>query len=300
MRKRPSSFSRDRCAIEWPTCLLAALIHGAWLALTGFHADIPTPILFLAGGIVIAWHGSLQHEVIHGHPTRLRWINDLLGSAPLSLWLPYAVYRRTHVAHHATPYTTDPFDDPESHYRERAGGVRTTLARWESTLIGRLLLGPPIRIGSFVVSEISRVRHDSVAVAREWAPHLACVALLLWWLGHVALDLGRYLLCFVYPGMVLSLLRSFAEHRAQNDARGRSAIVERAGPFGLLFLNNNLHAVHHARPDLPWYAIPTYHMAHADRFASAPHYRGYGEIALRFAFRPQDDVVHPAYRDSER
>ena len=33
-------------------------------------------------------------------------------------------------------------------------------------------------------------------------------------------------------------------------------IIERGGPFALLFLNNNLHAVHHDRPSVPWYRIP--------------------------------------------
>lgn len=279
--------------LEIPTLLVAFVIYGAWLALTAFHSLLPLPCLALAGGIVIAWHGSLQHETIHGHPTGSRWINAAFGSVPLSLWLPYAVYRRTHIAHHETANITDPFDDPESQYLPRAGGVRFFLATLERTLAGRLIIGPPIRIGHFLAQELFNAARNPEASAREWLPHILLVLLLLGWLHRVDLPIGTYVLTFVYPGTALSLLRSFAEHRADPDRQCRAAIVARPGPFGLLFLNNNLHAVHHARPDLAWYALPEFHRRHRETFAAAPHYESYGAIATRHWRRPHDVVVHP-------
>ncbi|MFN3503676.1 MAG: hypothetical protein ACK4ZJ_15580, partial [Allorhizobium sp.] len=56
--------------IEWPTVALAFLIYGGFIALTYFWRDIPLLILVPLGAWLIAWHGSLQHEVIHHHPTR--------------------------------------------------------------------------------------------------------------------------------------------------------------------------------------------------------------------------------------
>ncbi len=56
--------------IEWPTVALAVLIYGGFLGLTWFWRDIPIWILVPLGAWLIAWHGSLQHEVIHNHPTR--------------------------------------------------------------------------------------------------------------------------------------------------------------------------------------------------------------------------------------
>jgi len=287
----------SRRQVEVPTFILALLIHAAWLALTAFHAGIPLPLLALWGGVILAWHGSLQHETIHGHPTGRRWIDGAFGFAPLSLWLPYAIYRRTHLAHHRTPHITDPFDDPESHYEVRNSGLLYRLARLESTLIGRLVLGPPIRVSRFLFAEASRASSEPHAWAREWLPHLAALIPLLWWLDHVELPLATYVLAFVYPGVALSLVRSFAEHRADASADRRAAIIEDGGPFGLIFLNNNLHAVHHARPGLAWYRLPDYFARHRDAFGAAPHYRSYGEVARRFALRAQDDVVHPDYRD---
>ena len=37
----------------------------------------------------VAWHMSLQHEIIHNHPTRSRRVNRALGAWPLALWLPF-------------------------------------------------------------------------------------------------------------------------------------------------------------------------------------------------------------------
>ena len=46
------------------------------------------------GGVLITLHSSLQHEIVHGHPTRWLGVNRLLAMLPLSLWLPFERYRR--------------------------------------------------------------------------------------------------------------------------------------------------------------------------------------------------------------
>ena len=70
---------------------------------------------------------------------------------------------------------------------------------------------------------------------------------------------GTFLLFFfgfVYCGTALSRLRSYAEHRFADNHEERTAIVERSPLFGLLFLYNNLHVLHHRVPGLPWYMLP--------------------------------------------
>jgi fatty acid desaturase len=286
---------KTRWVFETPTVMLALAVHGLWLAVTTWHDALPLPLLIAAGGVIVAWHGSLQHETIHGHPTGIGWIDAAIGGVPLSLWLPYSIYRRTHIGHHATPNITDPLDDPESQYLKRPIGLRYRLARLEATFIGRLILGPPIRIGDFLLAQLSRAMHDPKAAGRDWALHLLSVGVLLWWLHRVDLPIGTYLLAFVYSGTAITLLRSFAEHRADPDSLARAAIILRPGPFGLLFLNNNLHAVHHARPDLPWYRLPSFHRRHGQTFAAAPHYANYGQVVARFWFKSHDSLIHPDY-----
>jgi fatty acid desaturase len=284
---------------EWPTLAIALSVYTGWLSLTWWHAALPGWSLAVLGGLLLAWHSSLQHETIHGHPTGSRFIDYLIGAPPLALWLPYSIYRRSHRAHHSTPRTTDPVEDPESSYCTAARGARYWLARSEATLAARLMIGPITRIGAFLVSELRRAWESPRAFARDWLSHFVSLIPVLAWLDYVGLSLGTYLLAFVYPGTALSLLRSFAEHRADADQSRRAAIVVNAGLFGPLFLNNNLHAVHHARPDLAWYRLPAYYRQNRAQFAEAPHYRSYGEILGRYALRPQDDVVHPDYRPSE-
>ena len=136
---------------------------------------------------------------------------------------------------------------------------------------------------------------DPAATLREWGPHLIGVALVLGWLHHVALPLGTYALCFVLPGQAASLLRGFAEHRADAPGPSRAATVVSRGPLALLFLNNNLPAAHHAVPAAPWYRLPAIERARTQR--TEPRYAGYREIWRRFALRPHDAVRHPALRE---
>lgn len=284
-------------AIEWPTVAVAAAVHGGWLAATVWHAVMPGWALALAGGWLVAWHGSLQHETIHGHPSGRRAIDTLIGSVPLSLWLPYAVYRRTHVAHHATAAITDPFDDPEWRYLSgRSGRIARAAARVEATLVGRLIVGPVLAVLRFWAEEAARGVRDPHGWARDWVPHLTGVAGVLLWLEHVGLGIGWYLLCFVYPGTALTLLRSFAEHRADHEPGRRVALVEQAGPLALLYLNNNLHAAHHAAPGVPWYRLPAFHRTHRARLIADNGglvYRGYGAVVRRFLWRRHDRAIHP-------
>lgn len=290
-------------AIEWPTLALAAGIYGGWGLVTCFHASLPLWLLLALAAWLMAWHGSLQHEVIHGHPTRFRWLNTAIGSIPLSLWLPFERYRQTHLAHHNDERLTDPLDDPESHYWtaddwRRLGWFGRAIATAQTTLVGRVLLGPPWLIGRFLVQEFRDVANGDRARLWIWTRHAGLVAGVLVWIVIVAqMPIWFYLVAFVYAGTALTLVRSFAEHRAHVDVERRTAIVERAPILGLLFLHNNLHAVHHRWPTLPWYALPGFYQRHRQTIvgtaAGGPIYRGYGDVFRRFGWRSHDRPVHP-------
>lgn len=286
-------------AVEWPTVTVAALIYAGWLALTWFHAVLPTPLIVVLGGWLVAWHGSLQHETIHGHPTRSRLVNAAIGAVPLSLWLPYGLYRDSHVAHHRSPHITDPLDDPESRYVAKGRGARHAAVRIQATLLGRLLIGPFVAVLALAVDEGRRLLHRPGKVARDWLPHLALVVPIVAWLEWTGFGLLRYAFLVVYPGLSLTLLRSFAEHRADLPGPSRAATVERAGPLGLLYLNNHLHTAHHDRPDLAWYRLPAHQRRHHARLSAQAGraHRSYAEIVRRFALTPHDTLVHPGRRD---
>jgi fatty acid desaturase len=145
-------------------------------------------------------------------------------------------------------------------------------------------------MADFLRRELRAVTAGEAGRRRVWALHALALAPVLAWLWVCAIPLWAYALLFVYPGLSLTLLRSFAEHIASTEPKSRTVTVE-AGPFfSLLFLNNNLHALHHARPELPWYALPS-----LARRLPQPRlrYRGYGELARRFLLRPIHPPVHP-------
>lgn len=258
--------------------------------------------LALVGGFLVAWHGSLQHEIIHGHPTPSRAINTALASLPIGLWLPFGVYREQHLAHHTSPHLTDPVDDPESFYVTpewwaRAGVVRRALARAQTTLVGRLVLGPPTIVARFFASEARVVARADAKHLAAWAAHLAGLALVVAWVVLVCrMSPLRYVACFAYPGAALTLLRSFAEHRPAAHASHRIAIVE-AGPVAsLLFLNNNLHVVHHDAPGAPWYELPARYAAARDAILAENGgyvFPGYLAIAARYGVTSKDSPIHP-------
>jgi fatty acid desaturase len=287
-----------RAPIEAATLFVAALIYGGWIVLTLLACRLPPLLVAPLGGWLIAWHGSLQHETIHGHPTPWRTANRLIGWTPLSLWLPYARYAQLHLTHHASQELTLPGCDPEARYLSaRSGPLSRAGGRITATLAGRLLFGPALEIGGFLASETQALVAGAPGARRAWAVHLFGVAAILAWLRFACgLDVAQYLVLFVYPGAALSLLRSFAEHRAHPNPARRIAVVE-AGPlFGLLFLNNNLHAVHHAFPGASWRELPGLYARHRERLLrdnGGLVYRGYAEVARRFLLKPHDVLIHP-------
>lgn len=294
--------SRTRAAVEWPTLSLVIGLYAAFAALTFFHAALPFPIVSAAGAVLIALHSSLQHELIHGHPTRWRRLNRALALPPLSLWLPFDSYRVAHLVHHRDERLTDPLDDPESYYwtDEAWGGLHPfgrLAVRVQSTLAGRMLIGPFWTIGRFLIREAASVRAGSGPARRIWAGHLLHLAPLLLWLVFVAkMNLLFYVFAIVYPGTAILLIRSFAEHKAEHDVVHRTAIVEGSFILGPLFLFNNLHAAHHAMPMLPWYRIPAWYRAHRDNLVAANGglvYRGYLDVFSRYFLKPHDTPAHP-------
>ena len=302
---RASPFTAARAWLgraEAPTWAVLAAIYAGWGLLTWFHASLPWWVLAPAGGWMVAWHGSLQHEALHGHPTRIEWLNTLLAAAPLGIWMPYHIYRESHLVHHQTKLLTDPANDPESYYAsretwDRFGWPRRALLTMNNTLAGRMVVGPWIAALSFWRRETTALLSGDYRHASAWALHLALCAAVLTWVSVVcAMPIYLYVLLFVWPGLSLILVRSYLEHRPAAEQDRRTVIVEAGWPMSLLFLNNNLHVAHHDRPAVPWYELPAIYRAGRDRILERNgNYRfagGYAEIARKFAFRPKDIPVH--------
>jgi fatty acid desaturase len=296
------SSAARRSSIEWPTVALVAALYAAWLALTWFHEALPLWLWLPLAGCTAAWWGSFQHETVHGHPTRSRAVNAALATPPVWLWLPFERYRALHLAHHQDERLTDPVDDPETRYWapeawKALGPASRLLVDLQSTLLGRLAIGPLWTIGCFAADEGRALWAGDRALRRIWAWHALWATLVAVWAFAVCgMPLWQYLAGFVYLGLALTLIRSFAEHRAAESVAHRTAIVENSRLLGPLFLFNNLHVVHHAAPAVPWYRLPRVYRENREAVLAMNGglvYDGYGEVFRRFLLRRHDHPVHP-------
>jgi fatty acid desaturase len=288
--------------VEWPTLALFAATYGLWLVALFWLAPIgpwlAVPLLAWLG----AQHSSLTHEVLHGHPFRSPVLNAWMVALPLTLFVPYLRFKDLHLAHHRDEFLTDPYDDAESNFQDPAVWARTgrlMRAVWQAhnTLAGRVLIGPVLGTWTFLRADWAMVRAGDRRVMLGWALHLPGVAVLLGLVWLSPLPIWAYLAA-TYGAFGLLRVRTFLEHRAHDKARGRSVVIEDRGPFALLFLNNNFHAVHHCSPTVPWYRLPALYAARRDQYLARNDgylYRSYAQIFREHLWRAKDPVPHPLW-----
>jgi len=296
---RSSSISRS---IEWPTWLLIVAVYGVWLIAVCFAEALGIAAGSTLLALAACWFMSLQHELLHGHPTRSRALNRLLGVAPLAAWYPYDLYRDGHLAHHRDEMLTQPGLDPESNYI--AAHDYAKLPRWcrplwhaQRTVLGRLLFGPALVIVPTWLDIVRKPLRGDRSQLRSWSQHLLLLAALLWGLDRYA-GIGplQYLLAVAYPALALTMLRSFYEHRPAADPAHRVVVNEAGWFWRVLYLDNNFHAVHHETPGLPWYRIGARYRADREGILQRNGgflVHGYGALMRRYALRPIDSPVHP-------
>jgi fatty acid desaturase len=288
---------------ELPTWLLIVAVYASWFGVAVNANRIGLPLACVLLTLATTWFLSLQHELLHGHPTRLPWLNALLGAAPLGIWLPYRIYRRSHLEHHAADLT-HPDGDPESYFLyagdwHAAGPLVRRLYAARNTLTGRVLLQPAFAIASIGADAVGRVRHGNWEDVPTWIAHLLALGVLLVWLDtSCGMPAWLVLAGVGYPALSLAAIRSFHEHRVDPPFGARSVINDAGWAWRLLFLNNNYHLVHHDLPAVPWFALAwVYRRRAGDYLARTDGFlvRGYREWIFRYALRAVAPVAHPVY-----
>ena len=288
--------------IEWPTLLMMVATYAIWAMGTALWAYSPTASLLLTT-LTITQFSSLQHEVLHGHPFANRHLNEALVFPALTLIVPFNRFRDLHLAHHFDPNLTDPYDDPEANYMDPKVWDQTSapvkvLYRMNNTLMGRILFGPGIAIYSLVRMDAALIAKGDRAVLLAWVLNtIGVVLVLIWVLGFTTMPLWAYCIA-AYVGFGLLKIRTYLEHRAHEQFRARSVVVEDKGLLALLFLNNNFHAVHHMHPKAAWYKLPGIYAAKREHYLRRNEdyvYRSYSQIFRLFLFRAKDPVPHPIW-----
>lgn len=287
---------------EWPTIAVISLIWLAFLGITAFYHSLPWWLVLPFGGYLVALFGSLQHEVLHGHPTSNQRLNEAIIFPNIALWMPYTLYKETHLTHHINHQLTDPELDPESYYLspstwQQSSGFQKAYYRFYNTFFGRFFWGPAHIIGKLWITDTREILSGNTQTIRTWTIHaISCLPVLYWVLIISEIPFWEYFFLFVYPGLSLTLMRSFIEHQAVEKVGERSIIVETNPIMSLLFLNNNLHAVHHKAPHLAWFHIPmVWHRERADVLAANGNYyfKGYFSIIRRYWLTPKEQPNHP-------
>ena len=285
---------------EWPTIGLAVLVYAVLGSLVWYHASLPWWVILAVGAYFAALHSSLQHEVLHGHPTRNRIVNEAHVFLVPTLWVPFQRYKDTHLQHHNNQYLTDPDKDPESFYLlpddwALMPGAKRRLVQFNQTLGGRMVIGPAVSIIRFWSSDLRDVFGGDKHKAKAWMVFALSAGLVLAYVIWCGMPVWQYILLVAYPGISLAMVRAYCEHQAAEVVDHRTILVECSPFWSLLFLNNNLHVAHHERPSLAWYKLPAYYKA--ERVALLARNNGYrmsyAQMFWRYFFRAKEPLSYP-------
>ena len=280
---------------EWRTIAVIFAVYGLTI-LTVMRREVLTPWLAIPFLSVLgAWHLSMQHETIHGHPFRRQWMNDVIGSIPVTLWIPYLCFKKDHLEHHQSDLT-HPGLDNESYYVSpeawaRAGKIRRAAYWANRTILFRMFVWTIVSTVTYVFGKSRDALWGDRQSQRALLVHAFGLVAVVLFVGKVAgMPLWQFALGTTYGGRVLNAIRPFPEHKYRAGVETRTAMVM-AGPFmSLLMLNNNLHVAHHEEPGVAWYEVPNMsarvNAVERAREAGLLYEGGYAEVFRRFSFKP--------------
>ncbi|NBW91885.1 MAG: hypothetical protein EBR53_05440, partial [Actinobacteria bacterium] len=191
-----------RESAEWRTLLVVVAVY-ALTALTVIRYETLTPWLavpFLS--VLGAWHLSMQHEVLHGHPFKNQFLNDAIGSIPVTLWIPYLAFKKDHLEHHVSDLT-NPALDNESYYVsqeqwDKAGKIRRAAWTANRTILFRMFVWTIVSTITYVLSVLKRAvrgeKGDRLAVAL----HVVGVAFVVYLVSLSSMPLWVFALGTMY------------------------------------------------------------------------------------------------------
>ena len=273
--------------------------------LTVMRHEVLTPWLTIPFLSVLgAWHLSMQHETIHGHPFRRQWINDVIGSIPVTLWIPYLCFKRDHIEHHHSDLT-HPGLDNESYYVSpeawaSAGPIRRAAYWANRTILFRMFVWTIVSTVTYLWAQIRLMLRGNKQTWFAMVAHVVGLVAVVYFVRSVAgMPLWQFALGTTYGGRILNAIRPFPEHKYQAGVETRTAMVMAGQFMSLLMLNNNLHVAHHEQPGVAWYEVPNLsarvNAVERAREAGLLYEGGYAEVFRKFSFKPMGAPV----RDGE-
>ena len=292
-----SALLRERA--EWRTLLVVFAVYGLTV-LTVVRYEVLTPWLAVPMlAILGAWHLSMQHEVLHGHPFKNQFLNDAIGGIPVTLWIPYLAFKKDHHEHHLSDLT-NPALDNESYYVsqeqwDKAGRIRRAAWTANRTILFRMFVWTIVSTITYVLTVLKRAVRNEKSDRLAVMLHIIGVAFVVYLVSLSSMPLWQFALGTVYGGRILNAIRPFPEHKYQSGVETRTAMIMAGRFMSLLMLNNNLHVAHHEEPGVPWYRydnlMQRVNAVERARDAGVLYEGGYAEIFRRFSFTPVDSPV---------
>ncbi|MBT3456710.1 MAG: hypothetical protein HN449_01220 [Thiotrichales bacterium] len=286
---------------ELPTWIAIFLVYFFWWIILSNFYIIPFAHLFLV--IILTFHGSVQHEILHGHPTGHQGFNDLLAYPSIALWSPYFIYKSSHLKHHEDINLTIPNIDPESYFISKddwhsLSSYRQKFAAFNMTLLGRLTLGPLWYFFALKKEFLMSFKKPFSINFLVYFSHEVFVVIILYCIWYFFnIHFFTYIVC-AYLAHSLTMLRSFYEHRSNSNPNHRSVIMQTVYPLRILFLNNNYHFVHHKNPDMSWHQIPREYNSNSDKYNQSNGFfleKGYSKWFKKYLVKPVSEPKHPAF-----
>jgi len=284
---------------EWRTLAVVIAVYGLTV-LTVVRYDVLTPWLAVPMLAVLgAWHLSMQHEVLHGHPFKSQFLNDFVGGIPVTLWIPYLAFKKDHHEHHLSDLT-NPSLDNESYYVtqeqwDKAGRIRRAAWTANRTILFRMFVWTIVSTITYVLSVLKRAVRNEKSDRLAVALHIVGVAFVVYLVSLSSMPLWQFALGTVYGGRILNAIRPFPEHKYQSGVETRTAMIMAGRFMSLLMLNNNLHVAHHDEPGVPWYGydklMQRVNAVERAREAGLLYEGGYAEVFRKFSFKPVDSPV---------
>jgi fatty acid desaturase len=292
-----SALLRERA--EWRTLLVVFAVYGLTV-LTVVRYEVLTPWLAIPMLAVLgAWHLSMQHEVLHGHPFKNQFINDAIGGIPVTLWIPYLAFKKDHHEHHLSDLT-NPALDNESYYVsqeqwDKAGRIRRAAWTANRTILFRMFVWTIVSTITYVLSVLKRAVRNEKSDRLAVALHVVGLVFVVYLVSLSSMPLWQFALGTLYGGRILNAIRPFPEHKYQSGVETRTAMIMAGRFMSLLMLNNNLHVAHHDEPGVPWYRydklMQRVNAVERARAAGVLYEGGYAEVFRRFSFTPVDSPV---------
>lgn len=287
--------------IEFPTLFLIAMTYCIWFSLVFILNAVSLWLIVPLMGLVLTFHSSLQHEAIHGHPIPNEMCSTVLVYPPIGLWIPYERFKELHIKHHKNEIISNPQNDPETNYIypenwKKIPYLLQKIMCFNNTLFGYVFIKTIIKEISFICSEIKIIYSGNWKIFFVWIRHLIGITIILISINYYSnVPIWAYLISS-YIGNAILNIRTFLEHRAHKNPLKKSVIIEDQGILAMLFLNNNFHSLHHARPHISWYKLPKLYFDNKHFYLKQNGnylYKSYLEVFTKYLFKIKEPVAHP-------